>query len=120
MNNAVKLDVFSGRADQDPQQFLDNIELVCQVNQIVDDIDKIKTVKSWLRGKAYNWYLAQGSRHFTWANFCDAFNARYGLVQESVLDDLSQYTQQFGDTVREYADRFLSLHSHLARPIPDD
>jgi predicted secreted protein len=88
MNNAVKLDVFSGRSDQDPQQFLDNIELVCQVNQIISDANKIKTVKLCLRGKAYNWYLAQGAKQATWALFCVAFIERYGLVQETVLDHL--------------------------------
>jgi hypothetical protein len=120
MNNAIKLDVFHGRADQDPQQFLDNIEVVCQVNQITDDNAKIKTVKSWLRGKAYHWYLAHGSSYHTWHSFTQAFLKRYGMVQETVLGDLSHCIQMPGESVLEFADRFLSLHSHLSNPIPDD
>ena len=49
----------------------------------------------------------------TWSDFCDAMRERWGVSDQELHYQLASCAQQRGETVREYADRYLSLVTQL-------
>jgi hypothetical protein len=109
--------------------WLYSVELYCHSCGIIDDAQKIKAALPYLSGSAGLWLRKfcppgqwDNSPWSTWAGFCTALTATFGVLEEhqQARDQLDQLRQRRGQPMDEYVTAFRMLQLKLPRVTEDE
>ena len=96
VDTRMKPATFSGYCSENARSFLERFSVFCQLNNIVDDAEKIGYYRLCVSGPCENWYsLLPDNQKDTWAHLEAAFRQRYVNPQnvwgaEQLLEDRKQ------------------------------
>jgi hypothetical protein len=114
----VRLELFYGRPQEDPCQWLETFELFLEVNHVGGE-QILRFVKYAMREDAYTWYKANQSDILDWEDCKTCLLERFGLDEDTLMYKVDTCNQQSGETVRSFSDRLRKLVGYLPNPLPN-
>jgi hypothetical protein len=113
----VRLELFYGRPQEDPCQWLETFELFLEVNHVEGE-QILRFVKYAMREDAYTWFKANQSDILDWEDCKTCLLERFGLDEDTLMYKVDTCNQQSGETVRSFSDRLRKLVGYLPNPLP--
>ena len=118
---------FHGKKHEDVEHFLEQMEVACITNHVVDPIQSMRLLKICLKGDACKWLKSheeglQGAQPpivLTLVALKEALVAEYVTEEdpEKVWQHVQETVQKEGEPVAEYIERFSSLWEDLCQAL---
>ena len=108
------LPIFHGKPSEDPYRHVDELNQVCEINQIHNvwtDVMKMKLFLATLRDRAKDCFLKLGKEFTTWTKMEEEFLTKYYSVGKttSVRKAIHEFTQGPSETFHEAWERLRDL-----------